>query len=218
MSKYAILLDGGFLIKKLQPVLGRFPEADDIERFCVNIKGEMGPGILLRIYFYHAPPAKADLVNPISRHKVDLSKTKAYFNHRKLLDGLELKPDFAVRLGETSVNQWRFGNSAMKSLLRTRRQVQASDLIPNVSQKGVDLRIGLDISRLALCRFVDTIVVVTGDSDLVPAFKFARREGVRIDLKCLGHGVRRDLKGHADRVLHSCKETRVFDLDVPKSA
>jgi len=54
----------------------------------------------------------------------------------------------------------------------------------------VDLRICLDI-----------IVVVTGDSDLVPAIRFARREGVRILLDHMGHGVRRDLKAHADEVL-----------------
>jgi uncharacterized LabA/DUF88 family protein len=48
---------------------------------------------------------------------------------------------------------------------------------------------------------VDTVVVVTGDSDLVPAFKFARREGGRVFLDHMGHRVRRDLKAHADLVL-----------------
>lgn len=48
---------------------------------------------------------------------------------------------------------------------------------------------------------VDTILVVTGDSDLIPAFKFARREGLRVVLATLGHGVRRDLKAHADLVV-----------------
>ncbi len=52
--------------------------------------------------------------------------------------------------------------------------------MPKIEQKGVDLRIGLDIARLSLRRMVDIIVVVTGDSDMVPAFKFARREGIRV--------------------------------------
>jgi uncharacterized LabA/DUF88 family protein len=68
-------------------------------------------------------------------------------------------------------------------------------------QKGVDLRIGLDIARLALRDMVRIIVVFTGDSDLVPAFKFARREGIKIYLNTLGHGVRRELKAHADILL-----------------
>ncbi len=89
----------------------------------------------------------------------------------------------------------------MKSLTQTQRPIQAADLVPNITQKGVDLRIGMDIARLSLREMVRAIVVVTGDSDLIPAFKFARREGVRVYLECLGHGVRRDLKAHVDIVL-----------------
>jgi uncharacterized LabA/DUF88 family protein len=44
-------------------------------------------------------------------------------------------------------------------------------------------------------------VVVSGDSDLVPAFKFARREGMRVYLDHLKHGVMRELKAHADIVM-----------------
>jgi uncharacterized LabA/DUF88 family protein len=48
---------------------------------------------------------------------------------------------------------------------------------------------------------VSSIVVVTGDSDLIPAFKFARREGCRVYLDHMGHGVKRELKVHADLIL-----------------
>jgi len=88
----------------------------------------------------------------------------------------------------------------MKSLKKAPRPIQATDFVPDITQKGVDLRIGMDIARLSLREMVSAIVVVTGDSDLIPAFKFARREGVRVYLVCLGHGVRRDLKAHADIV------------------
>lgn len=57
------------------------------------------------------------------------------------------------------------------------------------------------IARLALRRLVDVLVVVTGDSDMIPAFKFARREGVRVVLDHLGSAVKRDLKAHVDIVL-----------------
>ena len=60
---------------------------------------------------------------------------------------------------------------------------------------------GLDIARLALTHSVETIVVVTGDGDLIPALKFARREGVRVFLCHLGHGVKRELRAHADRII-----------------
>ena len=98
---------------------------------------------------------------------------------------------------------WRLGNRASASLARNPRAPTAQDFVPDIEQKGVDLRIGLDIARLALREKVRVIVVVTGDSDLVPAFKFARREGVRVYLDTLGRTthVRRELKAHADVVL-----------------
>ncbi|WP_420805564.1 NYN domain-containing protein [Altererythrobacter epoxidivorans] len=58
------------------------------------------------------------------------------------------------------------------------------------------------MARLALRDLVRAVVVVTGDSDFVPAFKFVRREGVKVMLCALGHAsARRELKAHADFVL-----------------
>jgi len=77
-----------------------------------------------------------------------------------------------------------------------------AEILPDIEQKGVDLRIGLDIARLSLKEMVRVIVVMAGDSDLVPAFKFARREGCKVYLDKLGVAhVRRDLEAHADLVL-----------------
>lgn len=59
----------------------------------------------------------------------------------------------------------------------------------------------MDMARLALREQVRAVVVVTGDSDFVPAFKFVRTEGVRVILEPLGHNVRLELKQHADLVL-----------------
>jgi uncharacterized LabA/DUF88 family protein len=141
------------------------------------------------------------LINPLSGEELDLGQTDIHANNESLLSTLELRPDFALRLGELSTNEWKLGKRALKSLLKRPRPVEASDLVPNIEQKGVDLRIGLDIARLALTQSVQSIVVVTGDSDLIPAFKFARREGLRVFLCHLGHGVKRELKAHADRMV-----------------
>ena len=63
------------------------------------------------------------------------------------------------------------------------------------------MRIGLDIASLALKRLVSAIVLVTGDADLIPAMKLARREGLRVMLDPMGRTeVRSELKIHADRV------------------
>lgn len=78
----------------------------------------------------------------------------------------------------------------------------ADDLQPNFQQKGVDLRIGLDIARLSLRGIVDTIVLVAGDSDFIPALKFARREGLRVYLEDVGSRfVKQELRAHSDLVL-----------------
>jgi uncharacterized LabA/DUF88 family protein len=201
-TRFALLVDGGFALKKLREAKKRFPTADDVDDMCSKLRTHPHlDGLeLLRIYFYHAPPANDVLVNPIDKTRQNLATTSIFAENESLLDKLEMKSDFALRLGETVVYDWRLGSSAMKSLAKNPRAITANDLVPNITQKGVDLRIGLDIARLSLRAMVGVILVVTGDSDLVPAFKFARREGLRVYLDTLGHGVRRDLKAHTDLV------------------
>lgn len=188
--RHAVLMDGGFVIKKLQAQARSFPNADLVEqlahRICQASVTETSE--LQRAYFYHARPASAEVTNPLSGESAILAETPVFRSHESLLDSLELKANFAVRLGETTVNDWRIGSKAMESMLAKPRQVQARDLVPNINQKGVDLRLGLDLARLALRGLVDTVIVVTGDSDLIPAFKFVRREGLRVILATLGHG------------------------------
>lgn len=65
-------------------------------------------------------------------------------------------------------------------------------------QKGVDMRIGVDIASLALKKQVNTIVLVAGDSDFVPAAKLARREGIDFILDPMGQQVNPDLFEHID--------------------
>ena len=57
---------------------------------------------------------------------------------------------------------------------------------------------------------VDTIVLVLGDSDFVPAMKFARREGAQLYLVPLGHGVRYEMLEHSDLVLEIATEREPF--------
>lgn len=203
LSKYAILLDGGFVTKKLQAKLSRFPTAADVDQECQRIARhqQLANRDLLRIYFYDASPAKDRLTNPIDGSALDLSATSEFREHMSLLDTLELTPNVAVRRGEVVAHGWKLGGRAFKNMMKSPRAPAANDIVPDLEQKGVDLRIGLDIARLALREMVDIIVVVTGDSDLVPAFRFARREGVRVFLDHMGHGVRRELKAHADIVI-----------------
>ena len=88
-----------------------------------------------------------------------------------------------------------------KELVAAPRPLVDTDFDLDLSQKGVDMRVGMDMARLALRELVRTVIVVTGDSDFVPAFKFVRREGVKVILEPMGHNVTPELKHHADVVL-----------------
>jgi uncharacterized LabA/DUF88 family protein len=202
-TKFAILVDGGFITKALSKKNNAFPTAAQVEAECLRVRGhaDLVSLDLLRIYFYDSPPATGTLKNPIDGSVLDLSKSQVFVRNTQLLNDLELLPDFAVRKGELVARGWKIGKQALRKLLKKPAVPTAADLQPNIQQKGVDLRIGLDIARLALCRTAQIVVAITGDSDLIPAFKFARREGMRVYLDHLGGPVRRELKVHVDRVI-----------------
>ena len=205
--RYSILIDGGFFVRKLYTRIRRRPEVDDVIETVRSIQKKFDGYDLLRIYYYDAKPATGKLTNPISGVETNLATTDVFRRNQSFLDKLELSENVALRLGETSANGWKLKRSALEDPeIRTRCLTQ-DDLVMDIEQKGVDLRIGLDIARLSLGRLVHTIVVVTGDSDLVPAFKFARREGVRVVLSHMSHGVKRDLRAHTDAVLEEMSGT-----------
>lgn len=76
--------------------------------------------------------------------------------------------------------------------------LDASAVSLELRQKGVDMRIGVDIASLTLKKQADTIVLVAGDSDFVPAAKLARREGIEFILDPLWQQVNPDLFEHID--------------------
>jgi uncharacterized LabA/DUF88 family protein len=202
---YAILLDGGFLTKKLYKKLARHATADDIVTECDRLRQlpEVAGYELLRIYYYDAPPSAESVQKPVSRSRMNLATTERYRLSQSLYDQLVLKPHFALRMGETrlSPERWVIQPRVAKELAATPRALVDDDFKLDLSQKGVDMRVGLDMARLALRETVRAVVVVTGDSDFVPAFKFVRREGVKVILEPMGHNVRTELRAHADIVL-----------------
>jgi uncharacterized LabA/DUF88 family protein len=202
-KRYSILVDGGFYTRKLYQKLKRSPTVDDVVAGIAEIQNHrLFVGFdLLRVYYYDARPASGKLKNPISGEETDLAQTDVFRRNQSFQDALELKPNIALRLGEVSANGWKLTTWALRDDTLPRRTLTADDFGMDLEQKGVDLRIGLDIARLSIGRLVHSLLVVTGDSDMVPAFKFARREGVRVILSHMGHGIKRELRAHADLIL-----------------
>ncbi len=60
------------------------------------------------------------------------------------------------------------------------------------------MKIGIDIATLAYKKLVDQIVLISGDSDFVPAAKLARREGIDFVLDSMGNHIADDLLEHID--------------------
>lgn len=78
------------------------------------------------------------------------------------------------------------------------REFTDADVTPTFRQKGVDMRLGIDVASITLKQQADTIILVTGDSDFVPAAKLARREGVEVILDPMWRNIRPDLHEHID--------------------
>lgn len=62
------------------------------------------------------------------------------------------------------------------------------------------MRIGVDISSLVYKRQVNQIILISGDSDFVPAAKQARREGIDFILDPMRSTIKDDLFEHIDGI------------------
>lgn len=130
-----------------------------------------------------------------------LAATQIYTGMSALLRELALKDNVAFRAGELSFDGWIIKKRSAEEISRTGRALQVADFAPDLKQKRVDMKIGLDVAWLASKGIVDRIILATADSDFVPAMKFGRREGVQVVLVTMDHRqVKHDLLVHADEV------------------
>jgi uncharacterized LabA/DUF88 family protein len=133
-------------------------------------------------------------------HVHDTDTTKKLLRTRDWLPVI----DAAIQHAETGDIPTRLSpddSAKLKKLADVWRNLSPTDLRLGLRQKGVDMRIGIDITTLTLKKQVDTIVLVTGDSDFVPAAKVARREGVEFILDPMRQAVNDDLHEHVDGVI-----------------
>lgn len=206
----AILVDGAFYRKRAKWMLGdTSPErrADELAKYCMqHIKHEASS--LYRVFYYDCPPTARKVLHPLTNEEQDLSQTRLYEWMRTFINELKKKRKFALRLGKLSEEQARYTlrPDVIRSLCNgelNSKDLQERDFYLDVPQKGVDMKIGLDIASLAYKRLVGQIVLISGDSDFVPAAKLARREGIDFILDPLFHPIKPDLFEHIDG-LHTC--------------
>lgn len=198
---YAMLLDGGFLRYKLGSSMGP-ADAAAIRAFVNRVTSlPCVSGMRLhRIYFYDAKPLEGTAKLPLSGGNIDFGASPVAARNKSLQSALHREPYFALRFGDLVHEGWRLRPKVLKKTGAS-VSITAGDIEPNIRQKGVDMRIGLDIASLTLKKHVQAIVLVTADSDFIPAMKFARREGTQLFLLTLGHGIKEGMREHADLVI-----------------
>ena len=214
MSKTAILVDGGYYRRLVKDDWEKYsPEesADALVGYCRrHLKEGSIDHELYRIFYYDCPPLNKQVYEPFSGKTYDLGKTEEFSRMTSFLSCLKKKRKVALRMGKLSgygINYTLTYDSVKKicngSL--TKDDLNQTHFQLNTLQKGVDMKIGIDIASLAYKKQVDQVVLIAGDSDFVPVLKLARREGLDVILEPMGRRMSEegDLFEHIDG-LRSC--------------
>lgn len=217
--KTAILVDGGFYRRRVQSKIGeRTPQerANELDNYCRRhlIEKNQAPHELYRIFYYDCPPMSKKVYHPFTRKQIDFSKSDLNKWMTEFLAELKQHRKFALRLGKLADAQacYTLRVDAVKKLCSGKLsldELRENDFMIQVDQKGVDMKIGLDIASLSYKKQVDQIVLISGDSDFVSAAKLARREDIDFVLDPLGATIKEDLFEHIDG-LRTC-DNRYFD-------
>lgn len=185
MIRIAILIDGGHL-RVLARSAGHTYDPDYIEKVaqaCVN-----HDETVLRVLYYDCAPYVGQAKLPVSGKLHEFKGSDAW------LKQLAAKDLFAVRRGVL-----RFRGFKPKTVPVSPTGLTDADFKPDFEQKGVDMRIGLDIATFCNSKAVDRIVLITADTDCIPAMKHGRIAGLQIALVTFGKPkAPQELLWHAD--------------------
>ena len=185
-KKVIILVDGGHLRVKAR-MSGRKYDPAFIERFALNCKEPDEE--IFRILYYDCAPYSGTVRLPVS------GNAYAFVGSDRWLSDLASRNLFAVRRG---VLKFR-GYKPKRTPVNPSGPPTDADFAPDFEQKGVDMRIGLDIASYSANRCIDRIVLVTNDTDCVPSMKYGRKSGLQTVIIELPNGrPAPELRMHAD--------------------
>lgn len=166
--KAAIFIDGGHL-RFLARQAGYRYDPNYIE--AVSLACIAKDEALLRVLYYDCAPYQGNPKLPVSGKPANLHGSDEW------LKVLSAKPQFAVRLGVL-----KFRGFVPRRTPVNPNALSDTDFKPQFEQKGVDMRLGLDIASYAANRSLDRIILITGDTDCLPAMKMARIAGLQVVL------------------------------------
>ncbi|WP_227321278.1 NYN domain-containing protein [Acidisoma silvae] len=180
------MIDGGHLrVQARQNKLAYDPTLiEKVAHACI----EQAQENLLRILYYDCAPYVGEARLPVS------GKMHQFTGSGDWLRALGRKDLFAIRQGVL-----KFRGFKPKRIPISPTALSDDDFVPDFEQKGVDMRIGLDIATYSDERLTDRIVLITGDTDCIPAMKHGRKSGIQMILVSLpGQRLAPELFEHAD--------------------
>ena len=116
-----------------------------------------GSDEILRTYYYHCLPYQSQ--NPTQEESERFGKKQRFFH----------------ALGRLDRFQVREGRLAFRGIDKTTGQ-------PIFQQKGVDIALAVDLVLFATKGQINRAILISGDSDFLPAVQAAKNEGVLIHL------------------------------------
>lgn len=210
-KRVAVLIDGGFYRKRYREIYKGMPTdpkelAKKLYGMAMAHAGNMDD--LYRIFYYDCPPLSKKAHNPVSGRAIDFSKEPQALYMNQYLEELKRKRKMALRLGHLGdFSEWRIRSRLTKDIVSGKidpTKLREDDVSYEMKQKGVDMKIGIDIATLALKQLVGKIILVAGDADFIPAAKLARREGVDFVLDPMWTHIHPDLYEHIDGLESKC--------------
>ncbi len=170
-KKITVLIDGGHLRSYLKKA-NRPIEAAYIER--IGHASALANEEITRILYCDCALFNGTTRLPVSRTIQEHNQTTPYLHE------LAQKDLFAVRRGVL-----KFRGYVIKKNHQPSNPPVDEDFVPKFQQKGVDMRIGIDMATIAANRSVDLIALMTNDTDCIPAMKLVRRAGIQVALLCV---------------------------------
>lgn len=199
--RYAILIDAGYFHKKAKRLIQVY-NRQIIENLIRHVQQVIFENdSLYRIFYYDAAPSDAVITNPLDNTVMNFGTTPTFKDNTALLEDIKNIPMLALRLGKISAqkNSWEIKNI---KAIKPGQALKPKQITPKISQKGVDMKIGLDIATIALKKLADKIILIAGDIDFVPAIKFARSEGIQVFITTLTNYCPPSLIEHTDEVIN----------------
>ncbi len=189
LKKVAILIDGGCLRVGAKKARKSYT-ADYVER--VALLSKQSDEEIFRVLYYDCAPFSGKIKLPISGSETVKSASNS------LLSDIAKKPLFATRTG---ILKFRGFELIHKPGSIPSRSLTDKDFREKYEQKGVDMRIGLDMAIFASNKNVDRVALLSNDTDCIPAMKHVRRSGLQVTLITLpGKKPSPELLPHCDQI------------------